>query len=549
MLQQIDTMDTSQQMNAADKTQGKKLRYIFSDFNSGRPYCRQELSQLRTYGNICAIFDGSKLIYAAETSRFTKKQNDFTIPLRALRTYQKFASSSTEPQLHPLNSNACSKDLHLDHAYEAFYLSGFDEAAVLVAGSCGNSGEHITLAYMQKNKPVRILKKISLENCAMQDADATQDLVATQATKAAQAEKATQDAKTSQAAWCSSKKEEAVLQAVCTLKELLRANNITTNNLALSGNAISNALLNSKIVDLALFEHYYASPQLSDACALAIGHAYRLMQEQNEPLDDTRLTSPYLGVSYPKSELFCPYIGMKYPIADLCEYLSAGKIIMWYQDGSELGASTLGHRSFLVDPTSKEMAIALARMQGKIQNGAQGEVLDKISPMTQDECSQMEKQNPQLKDRALQPAETQDLQLEFFPIVPEELFSRIFEVNNTDLCEYKLRRLSVKKKWQARLQVACSKDGITRPQLLRRETNPELYGLLMSYFEKTKIPCLISTELAIDGFPLLETPRDLCDLLVEFEFMKNVPDAKAIYVQHGFFWELSLPQGGVSWLN
>ena len=71
----------------------------------------------------------------------------------------------------------------------------------------------------------------------------------------------------------------------------------------------------------------------------------------------------------------------------------------------------------------------------------------------------------------------------------------------------------------------------------------------MSYFEKTKIPCLISTELAIDGFPLLETPRDLCDLLVEFEFMKNVPDAKAIYVQHGFFWELSLPQGGVSWLN
>ena len=543
MLQQIDTMDTSQQMGAADKTQVKKLRYIFSDFNSGRPYCRQELPQIRTYGNTCAIFDGSKLIYAAEISRFTKKQNDFTVPFWALRTYQKFAHSSTEPQLHPLNSSACSKDLHLDHIYEAFYLSGFDEAAVLVAGSCGNSDEHITLAYMQKNEPVRILKKISLENCATQDTEAAQDLTA------AQVEKVTQDLKTPQAVWCSPKKEEAILQAVCTLKELLEASNITTSNLALSGSAISNALLNSKIVDLGLFEHYYASPQLSDACALAIGHAYRLMQEQNEPLDNTRLKSPYLGVSYPKSELFCPYSAMKYPIADLCEYLSSGKVIMWYQDGSELGDFTLGHRSILADPTNKEMAIALARIQGKMHNEAQKKALDKIDSKAKNESLQTETQDIKPKDEAPQPAETQDLQLEFSPIVPEELFSRIFEVDNTDLCEYKLRRLFIKKKWQARLQAVCSKDGTTCPQLLRRETNPELYGLLMSYFEKTKIPCLISTELAINGFPLLETPRDLCDLLFEFEFMKDVPDAKAIYVQHGSFGQLSLPQGGVSWVN
>ena len=267
----------------------------------------------------------------------------------------------------------------------------------------------------------------------------------------------------------------------------------------MSGNAILNPSLNSKIVDLGLFEHYYASPQPADACALSIGHAFRIMQEQRQALDDTRLSSPYLGALYSKDELTCPYSGIEYSIDTLCEYLSSGKIIIWYQDGSEFGPFTLGHRSFLADPTNKEMLLALNKIKGETQ------------------------------------------QIEAFPVVPEELFTRIFEVENTDLCEYKLRRISIKKKWQSRLQAVCSADGTTCPQLLRRETNPELYNLLMAYFEETKVPCLINFKLAVSGFPLAETPRDLCEVMFELSLMKDIPDIKTIYIENSTFRELALP--------
>ena len=93
-----------------------------------------------------------------------------------------------------------------------------------------------------------------------------------------------------------------------------------------------------------------------------------------------------------------------------------------------------------------------------------------------------------------------------------------------------LRTLKIREKWQPRLQAVCHVDGTTRPQMLKREVNPQLYDLLMFYFEQTKTPCLVNTSLNINGFPIVETPRDFGNLLEEVQFMEDVPEVRGIFV-------------------
>ena len=125
------------------------------------------------------------------------------------------------------------------------------------------------------------------------------------------------------------------------------------------------------------------------------------------------------------------------------------------------------------------------------------------------------------------------------PVVPEELFGRLFDVNNVDMCEFMLRTLHIKEKWKNKLNAVWHVDGTTRPQLLKREVNPELYDLLMYYYRQTGIPCLINTSLNINGFPIVETPADFCDLIEEVGYVENVPTVKPVFVDRGSFYEVS----------
>lgn len=84
----------------------------------------------------------------------------------------------------------------------------------------------------------------------------------------------------------------------------------------------------------------------------------------------------------------------------------------------------------------------------------------------------------------------------------------------------------------------CHVDGSTRPQLLKKDVNPELYDLLMMCFDTMHTPCLVNTSLNINGFPIVETPRDLCDLSEEIEYMEDVPPVLSVFVKEGHFFEV-----------
>ena len=503
------------------------------------------------------MLDGTKVVYASETERFSKKKHDWAcgfMPLLAFKTY--FCYS--EPfQLIP-NEATSSGPHHEHHIYEAFYQSGFKDAAVLVNDGIGSEDDCITLGFMQEGSTPQILGKFSVgkAGCAAKKCLVSPcGLYAFAAYSIFGSENAEgklmglaaygKNNRHTYCCWNSANKcidykidaligdieqcfdssiracqknhhkdvmaardiaatiqqnfEDTMVGVVHHFKQLLDAAGIQTRNLCLSGGGILNCPTNSKIVELGFFDNYYASPQPSDGCAESIGRAFYAMQESGEQLKSQRLQSAYLGAKYPINEFTQNFKQLKNPIAHITAHLKAGGVVAWYQDGAEYGPRALGHRSFLADPSAPGMLDALNTIKGR----------EAWRPLA--------------------------------PVVPEQLFNRLFDAQNTNMCEFMLRTLPIKQKWQRRLQAVCHKDGSTRPQLLKRSTNPQLYNLLMAYFRETTVPCLVNTSLNINGFPIVETPRDLVDLAKEIALIeKPIPKVMTVLIENGNFYEASV---------
>lgn len=499
---------------------------------TGRPFAKCVPEGTRTKDNACVVFDGTKVIYASESERHTHRRHGWETPFLALKAFKENFSKD-ECDLERLESNDPTVSHHLHHIYEAFYQSGFKEAAVLVNDGCGNEGDCVTFAYMVEGKEPQILKKFSDENspCLLYNKAAsivhdnifsegkfmglsaygknngrdyikfnetTKQIETDEAQLVAdlhhcfggpKKEKGNDPMRAKHIAFTVQNNfENVVVELVKHFKELLTENGLETDNFCLSGGGTLNCPANSKIVDLGLFKHYYASPEPSDGCAESVGRGLKLIEEMGESLESHRLESPYLGATYSIEGSELSLCTEKQPLEVICDELSRGHIIAWYQEGAEFGPRALGHRSFLSDPSTTKMFNALNKVKGR----------ESWRPLA--------------------------------PIFPDRLFNLVFETDNTDMCEFMLRTLPIKEKWRGKLKAICHHDGSTRPQILKRDLNPILYDLLMTYFEKTGIPCLVNTSLNINGFPIAETPYDFRCLVEEFYFMQDTPPIKSVVV-------------------
>ena len=538
-----------------------KLTYTFSSQSSGRPYRRPNIVDwLCPADNTCAVLDGTRVVFASEAERFSHVKHDRNCPCFALEAlkahfpFDEFADEDDAGGELPLRAFAAQTqggkrvvvedanmatikhDHHENHIYEAFYQSGFKEAAVLVNDRYAEDSDVcITLAHMVEGEEPKILKQFSKDvspchvfyEAAIQifgrefsegklmglagygetllepfiSWDEKNKTIVTDVDHGKQSIKqhledadfTTDDVMCAKDVAFTIQKnfEDVMVEVVKHFKELLQNEGIETENLCMSGGGILNCPANSKIVEQDLFKNYYASPHPSDGCAESIGRVFRQAQLKGEQLTSHRLTSAYLGVSYKAEELQTRKELLSKPLQEVAQFLYDGGVLAWYQGGAEYGPRALGHRSFLADPTSKKTLDALNKIKGR----------EMWRPLA--------------------------------PVVPDRLFPLIFEVENADMCEFMLRTLKIREKWQPRLQAVCHVDGTTRPQLLKRDVNPQLYDLLMFYFEQTKTPCLVNTSLNINGFPIVETPRDLNCLLEEVQFMEKVPEVRGIFVDGG----------------
>lgn len=147
------------------------------------------------------------------------------------------------------------------------------------------------------------------------------------------------------------------------------------------------------------------------------------------------------------------------------EQLADGKIVGWFQDGSEFGPRALGHRSILADPRRPE-------------------VRDFI--------------NRHIK-----------LREDFRPFAPAVLREDVFTYFQTGYeSPYMLLVDQIRDEWRNRLKSIVHEDGSCRVQTVTPDWNARFYELLREFKKLTGVSVLLNTSFNGRGMPIVETPQD-----------------------------------------
>lgn len=246
--------------------------------------------------------------------------------------------------------------------------------------------------------------------------------------------------------------------------------------LAYVGGVALNSVANRRLIRESSYGDIHILPAAEDS-GIAIGAAYHGLRLLT---GGSRAQSPpqvyFLGVSYADdevrsamNELPCVReVSCAGVLTTAAERLAAGRVLGWFDGGSEFGPRALGHRSILFDPR---------RPDGK------------------------EHLNQRVKHReGFRP---------YAPAVLEEKFHDWFAAASPhaamasmlEVCEF---RPGVRDRVPA--VVHC--DGTGRVQVVSQTTNPRFHALIASFAEHTGVPLVLNTSFNVMGEPIVETPRD-----------------------------------------
>ena len=244
-------------------------------------------------------------------------------------------------------------------------------------------------------------------------------------------------------------------------------------NLCYAGGVALNAVANRLIVTEGPFDNVFIQPAAGDN-GLAIGCAYYGWLEVLGKEKVRHTGSVYLGKTYDEDytlgtlknyhQLF-EFSRSADIVADTAAALAGGKVVGWFQDGSEFGPRALGNRSILADP----------RVAG---------VRDFI--------------NAKVKFR-------EDFR-PFAPSVLAEDAAIYFD------CDYESPHMlliaPVRPEWRDVIPAVVHRDNSARIQTVTREVNPTYFDLITAFKEKSGIGVLLNTSLNRRGTPIVESPDD-----------------------------------------
>jgi len=246
-------------------------------------------------------------------------------------------------------------------------------------------------------------------------------------------------------------------------------------NLTLAGGVALNCVANGRIARETPFENVYIQPAAGDD-GVAIGCAlYGWMAILGQSRRWT-MTHPYLGVPYDESRVEKALAGVGVRLTSArrrtsdvtgtaADLLAKGRVIGWFQGGSEFGPRALGNRSILADPRKEGM---------------------------QDHV------NARVKHRQ-----------GFRPFAPSVLAEHAdaYFVGVQD-SPFMLLAAAVRPEKRDLIPAVTHVDGTARVQTVHRETNPRYHALLSAFYARTGVPVLLNTSFNDRGEPIVETPAD-----------------------------------------
>ncbi len=244
-------------------------------------------------------------------------------------------------------------------------------------------------------------------------------------------------------------------------------------NLCAGGGLFLNCLLNHRILERTRFEHLHVVPAAGDD-GQAIGAAYHAYTQTFGPPAASGVRSPYLGLSYRRSEILRTLRHFRLRFEELDEptlvnriaaAIADGKVVGCFRGRSESGPRALCHRSILADPRSKRMRDYLNR-----------------------KVKYREEFRP------------------FAPVVTAEDQFRYFELLQES--PYMLLAANVRTPYRRKLGAITHVDGTARVQAVTPADEPFVYALLRRFEQLTGHPVLLNTSFNLSEEPIVESPHD-----------------------------------------
>lgn len=241
-------------------------------------------------------------------------------------------------------------------------------------------------------------------------------------------------------------------------------------SLALAGGIFANVKLNMAMTESVTPEATYIFPNMGDG-GLGVGAALAVASPMPKPLGHV-----YLGSAPDESEILETLqaeseVTWRRPenlTEAIADHLAAGKIVARASGPMEYGPRALGNRSILyhcADPSVNDWL------------------------------------NKQLGRTEFMP---------FAPICRWEDAEEYFQIQPGDkrACEFMTLVVRCTDRMREVCPAAVHVDGTARPQLVRREVNPDVHAVLTSYHRRTGIGCLINTSFNMHEEPIVRTPAE-----------------------------------------
>ena len=245
------------------------------------------------------------------------------------------------------------------------------------------------------------------------------------------------------------------------------------DSIVLSGGFFMNSVLNGKITSVTPFKNIYVSYAPADlgnsmGAALYVNHVI-LKQKRY-----FNFNSSYLGPEFSSDEIekILKNNKISYEKLDkrnkiLAKLLSEKNVIAVFKGKAEFGERALGNRSILADPRDETMK-------------------DKINSI----IKYREKYRP------------------FAPSVIYEESHKYFEVPKNYECFFMEKVIPVKESFRDKLPAITHIDGTARLHTVKYEHNESFYDLLNEFKKITSFPVLLNTSFNTNGEPIVNTPND-----------------------------------------
>ena len=253
-----------------------------------------------------------------------------------------------------------------------------------------------------------------------------------------------------------------------------------SRNLCYAGGVALNSIANERLIRESGYENVYIMPAAEDSGA-AVGAAYYGLWQLTGDNSRRRLRQDSVGRSYSPADISAALeetatvktVHSTDVIADAVELLCDGKILGWFDGGSELGPRALGQRSILCDP-----------------------------------------RRPDAKDILNRRVKMREAFRPFAPAVLLKEAPHWFEFGGTSPeSPFMLRVCEVKRERRDEVPAVVHVDGTGRLQTLTPETNGRFYELVQQFYAQTGVPILLNTSFNRMGQPIVETPGDALECL------------------------------------